>query len=390
MRLIYLDHNATTPLRPEVKKVITDSLDVFGNASSLHPFGYEAKKRLEQVRKQVLDIIHATEGQVVFTSSGSEANNLALKGLVCTGTQCRHTLCESEGFHFITTEVEHPSVYQTASCLKHLGADVTYLPVDSSGMLDPETLEKSIQPNTVLISIMIANNEVGTIMPVKELGLIARKFGIPFHVDAVQAIGKVPVDVDEMNIDLLSLSGHKLNAPKGIGALYARQTMHLCPLIHGGHQELNLRAGTENTLGIFALGASLEAAMNHGPQEMEQIKKLRDQLHQKICEKLDGVHLNGHPEQRLPGTLNLRFDKIDGAAILEMLAMQGIAVSSGSACSSGSDNPSHVLTAMGLTPEKARSSIRISLGYGNTEEEINIAAKSIIDTVNKLRALSPL
>jgi cysteine desulfurase len=390
MRLIYLDHNATTPLRPEVKTTIIDSLDVFGNASSLHPFGYEARRRLEKVRKQVLDIIRASEGQVVFTSSGSEANNLALKGLVCTGRQCRHSVCDSEGFHFITSEVEHPSVYQTAGCLKHMGADVTYLPVDSTGMIDPENLRKAIRPNTVLVSIMIANNEVGTIMPVKELGAIARHHNIPFHVDAVQAIGKIPVDVDEMNIDLLSLSGHKLNAPKGIGALYARQNMHLCPLIHGGHQELNLRAGTENTLGIFALGASLEAAMEHGLSESEVLKTLRDTLHHKICDKLDGVCLNGHPDKRLPGTLNLSFDKVDGAAILEMLAMQGIAVSSGSACSSGSDNPSHVLTAMGLSPENARSSVRISLGYGNTEEEIHIAAESIINTVSKLRALSPL
>lgn len=390
MRLIYLDHNATTPLRPEVKQVIIDSLDIFGNASSLHPFGYEARRRVESVRQRVLDVLNTTEGQVIFTSSGSEANNLALKGVICPGGLCRHSLCQTESMHFITTMVEHPSVYQTASCLKLQGADVTYLSVDGMGMVDPDELRRSIRENTALISIMLANNEVGTIMPIAELGAIAREHGIPFHVDAVQAIGKIPVDVDSMNIDLLSLSGHKLNAPKGIGALYARKSMSLCPLIHGGHQELNLRAGTENTLGIFALGKSLEVAIQEGFAEAAHVRLLRDRLHNILLERLDGVHLNGHPEKRLPGTLNLSFDRIDGAAILEMLAMEGIAVSSGSACSSGEETPSHVLTAMGLAPEKARSSIRISLGYGNTEQEILIAADTIIRTVNRLRALSPL
>lgn len=390
MRLIYLDHNSTTPLKPEVKKTILDNLDVFGNASSLHPFGYEARKRVEEVRQRVFQSIHAREGHVIFTSSGSEANNLALKGIICTGNICRHTIGKATSFHLITSAVEHPSVFLTADCLKNLGSDVTFLPVDSDGMVDPQSLQRAIRPDTLLISIMMANNEVGTIMPAKELGAIAHEHGILFHVDAVQALGKIPVNVEEMNIDLLTLSGHKLNAPKGIGALYAKQTMRLCPMIHGGHQELNLRAGTENTLGIFALGTSLESAMRYGSGEAEKTRKLRDQLHQQLVNSLDGVHLNGHPEKRLPGTLNLRFDKIDGAAVLEMLAMQGVAVSSGSACSSGSEEPSHVLTAMGLPPEQARSSIRISLGYGNTEEDILMAADIIIQTVKKLRSLSPL
>lgn len=390
MRLIYLDHNATTPLRPEVKQVIIDSLDVFGNASSLHPFGFEARSRVERVRRQVLEILHTSEGQVIFTSSGSEANNLALKGVICTGGLCRHSICQTDSMHFITTAIEHPSVYQTANCLKAQGADVTYLKVDSTGNVDPEDLRRAIRPNTVLVSVMLANNEVGTILPIADLGSIAHEHGIPFHVDAVQAVGKIPVDVDRMHIDLLSLSGHKLNAPKGIGALYARKTMLLCPLIHGGHQELNLRAGTENTLGIFALGKSLEIAMKEGLEEAAHVRALRDQLHNLLLEKLDGVHLNGHPTLRLPGTLNLTFDRIDGAAILEMLAMNGIAVSSGSACSSGEESPSYVLTAMGLSPEKARSAIRMSLGYGNTEQEIREAADIIVQTVNRLRTLSPL
>ncbi|HPQ40905.1 MAG TPA: cysteine desulfurase family protein [bacterium] len=390
MELIYLDHNATTPLHPDVKQTIIDSLDVYGNASSLHPFGFEARTRVEAARKRVLNILNATEGQVIFTSSGSEANNLALKGLVCAGRQCRHTLCNAQNFHYITSQVEHPSVYQTFRCLKHLGADVTYVPVDRYGMVDPDDIRAAIQPNTVLVSVMMGNNEVGTIQPIREIGAITRQEEIAFHVDAVQAVGKLPISVDEMNIDLLSLSGHKLNAPKGIGALYARQAMTLCPLIHGGHQELNLRAGTENTLGIFALGKALEIALTDGQAEAAHSKHLRDTMFRKLSEKLDGIHLNGHPEQRLPGTLNISFDRIDGAAILEMLAMQGIAVSSGSACSSGEESPSHVLTAMGLPPEAARSAIRISFGLGNTDDDVEKAAGLIVQTVSKLRALSPI
>jgi len=390
MELIYLDHNATTPLHPEVKNTIVESLDIFGNASSLHSYGFESRQRVEQVRSQVLEILKTTEGQVIFTSSGSEANNLALKGLICKETNCKHNACRAENFHYITSEVEHPSVYQTSACLSHLGSDVTYLPVDKYGMVDPEAVRKSIQPNTIMISIMMGNNEVGTIMPTKEIGLVAHEHGIAFHVDAVQAIGKIPIDVNDMKIDLLTLSGHKLNAPKGIGALYARKTMSLCPLIHGGHQELNLRAGTENTLGIFALGTALKICMESGIKKAETIKVLRDRMQKKLMENLDEIHLNGHPDLRLPGTLNISFDRIDGAAILEMLAMQGIAVSSGSACSSGEDKPSHVLTAMGLSPERARSAIRFSFGLGNTVEQVDKAADIVISTVNKLRKLSPL
>lgn len=390
MELIYLDHNATTPLHPDVKQTIIESLDVYGNASSLHPFGFEARNRVESVRKSVLNILKATEGQVIFTSSGSEANNLALKGLVCADQQCRHTLCNTRQFHYITSQVEHPSVYQTFRCLKHLGGEVTYVPVDHYGMVDPDDIRKAIKPNTMLVSVMMGNNEVGTIQPIREIGAITRERGIAFHVDAVQTVGKLPFSVDDMNIDLLSLSGHKLNAPKGIGALYARKTMALCPLIHGGHQELNLRAGTENTLGIFALGKALQIAMEHGEEEAAHARLLRDKMHRRLMDTLDGIHLNGHPEERLPGTLNLSFDRIDGAAILEMLAMQGIAVSSGSACSSGDEAPSHVLTAMGIPQETARSSIRISFGLGNTDAEIDKASTIIIETVEKLRALSPL
>lgn len=390
MELIYLDHNATTPLHPEVKETIVETLDVFGNASSLHPFGFEARSKVENVRNQVLQILKASEGQVIFTSSGSEANNLALKGLVCGGSHCRHTLCNANDFHYITSSVEHPSVLQTFKCLQHLGATVTFLPVDKYGMIAPDDVAKAIRSNTILVSIMMGNNEVGTLMPIEEIGKITRDKGIAFHVDAVQAVGKEDIDVDRMNIDLLSLSGHKLNAPKGIGALYLRKTISLCPLIHGGHQELNLRAGTENNLGIFALGSALSVAQKEGLQEAERIRTLRDTLFSKINNGLTGVHLNGHPEKRLPGTLNLSFDKIDGAAILEMLSMHGIAVSSGSACSSGDDEPSHVLKAMGLTIEQARSAVRISLGHGNTREEVEKVAEIIISTVTRLRELSPL
>ena len=390
MELIYLDHNATTPLHGDVRQTILDTMDIFGNASSLHPFGFTARQRVEQVRKQIMEVLNASEGHVIFTSCGSEANNLALKGLVCSGSQCAHSMCHANSFHYITTAVEHPSVIQTFECLQHIGAEVTILPVDQYGMVDPDAVRNAIKANTILVSVMMGNNEVGTIMPVGEIGKVCREKGVTFHVDAVQTVGKMPIHVDDQNIDLLSLSGHKLNAPKGIGALYVRKTISLCPLIHGGHQEDNLRAGTENNLGIFALGSALTVAAEKGEKDAAETRRLRDRLHQKLQDNLDGIKLNGHPEHRLPGTLNLSFDRIDGAAILEMLSMQGVAVSSGSACSSGDDEPSHVLTAMGLDPQSARSSVRISVGYGNTEEQIDKAAEIIIKTVNQLRKLSPL
>ncbi len=391
MKIIYLDHNATTPIHAEVKQTIVESLEVFGNASSHHTYGFAAREKIEEARVRLLGYLGASEGRIIFTSGGSESNNLVLKGLVCEGDTCARKGCVSGGRpHVITTKVEHPSVINTVSCLHRFGADVTTLPVDQYGILDPDDLIKAIRPSTVLVSVMFGNNEVGSIQPVEEIGKILRERNIAFHCDAVQAVGKIPMNVEKMKIDFLSISGHKINALKGIGALYIRKTMSLCPMIHGGAQELNLRAGTENTLGIIALDKAIEIAEKDNFRESARIQKLRDLFHEKLTSKLDGVHLNGHPEKRLPGTLNLSFDRIDSAAILEMISMLGIAASSGSACSSDEEEASHVLTAMGLPPEITRSALRFSLGYGNTEAEISKAADIIVDTVKKLRAVSPL
>jgi len=311
--------------------------------------------------------------------------------LVCKGAAGTKKFAGRKNPHVITTAVEHPSVLTTASCVDRLGADVTVLPVDKTGMVDPDDISKAIRPNTVLASIMFANNEVGTIQPVEEIGQILKKNDIAFHCDAVQAIGKLPLDVNILNIDYLSLSGHKINAPKGIGALYIRSTTSICPLIHGGHQEKNLRAGTENTLGILALGRAIEIISD--PEHRNRtahILHLRDLLEKLIREETDGVTLNGHLHERLPNTINLSFDRVDGAAVLEMLAMHGIGASTGSACSSGEETPSHVLTAMGVPPERSRSSVRFSLGFGNTEDTIRKAAETINSVIKRLRAMSPL
>ncbi len=389
MKYIYLDHNATTPIHPEVKKAIIDSMDIFGNASSMHARGFEARNAIELVRSNLMQYLGASEGRIIFTSGGSESNNLVVKGLVCEGAVCSRRAGPNRP-HVITSAVEHPSVLNTISCLNRIGADVTQLKVDKFGMVDPDDVRRNIRPSTVLVSIMMANNEVGTIQPIEEIGKLLRSRNISFHCDAVQAIGKLPVNVDALNVDYLSLSGHKINAPKGVGALYVRSTMTLCPLIQGGHQELNLRAGTENTLGIIALGKAMELAVTHLDRSADALRALRDRLHKNIIENLIGVHLNGHPDKRLPGTLNLSFDRVDSAAIVEMLSASGIASSSGSACSSGDEKPSHVLTAMNLDPERVRSAIRFSLGYGNTEEEMDMAAEIICSVVEKLRSFSPL
>ena len=391
MELIYLDHNATTPIHPEVKKSIIESLDIFGNASSLHPHGIQARELIENSRELLMKFLGADEGRIIFTSSGSESNNLVLKGLFCEGSSCALSqLRKLVRPHIITSSIEHPSVINTVECLKRAGTDVTFLPVDEFGMVDPEDLISAIKPSTVLVSIMMGNNEVGTVQPVKEIGRICHEREISFHCDAVQTVTKLPINVNELNIDFLSLSGHKINAPKGIGALYIRKEINICPLIHGGHQERNLRAGTENNLGIIALGKAIEIAFDRGENHNLETIALRDLLQQRLFEKLDGVLLNGHPTQRLPGTVNVSFDRIDGAAVLEMLAMLGISASSGSACSSGSGDVSHVLHAMGLKPERIRGAVRFSVGDGNTHEEIEHAADVIANTVTKIRALSPL
>ncbi|MBN1549923.1 cysteine desulfurase [bacterium] len=390
MQYIYLDHNATTPLRPEVKETITNSLDLYGNASSYHPLGIKARESIENARSGILAFLGADEGRLIFTSNGSESNNLVLKGLVCEGSICPRHKTARKRPHVITTQIEHPSVINTVSCLNRIGAEVTLLDVDQYGLVDPDEIKRALRPSTVLVSIMHGNNEIGTIQPIGNIGSYLQNEGITFHTDAVQTVGKIPVDVNKLNVDYLSLSGHKINAPKGIGALFIRRIMTLCPLIHGGHQEQNLRAGTENTIGIIAMGKAIELIKLEGETAIQETQRLRDRLYENLSQNLTGVHLNGHPTRRLPGTLNVSFDRIDGAALLEMMAIEGIAASTGSACSTGDSKPSHVLTALGLPPERIRSAIRFSLGYGNTETEIDTAGEKIIQMVSRLRKISPI
>jgi len=389
MREVYFDHNATTPLRPEVIEAITQALPLFGNASSAHRSGAKTRREIERVRNLIKEFLGANGGELIFTSGGSEANNMVLKGLTCQGILAS-VKDARVGRHIIVSQVEHPSVLETARCLQKLGYAVTYLPVDGFGMVNPDDVRKSITPNTILISIMYANNEVGTIQPIKEIAEIARQSSVYFHTDAVQAFGKVPLDVNELGVDFLSFSGHKINAPKGVGGLYMRAGLHVCPLIHGGHQELGERAGTENTIGILALGRAVEVARDNMTAETEQIRRMRDRLEAGLLERVADAQVNGHPINRLPGTTNISFSFIEGESILFRLDGAGICVSTGSACSSGSLEPSHVLMAMGLKHEQAHGSIRFSLGYGNTEADVDYALERVPPVIQSLRDMSPL
>nr|HDM59453.1 aminotransferase class V-fold PLP-dependent enzyme [Bacillota bacterium] len=368
MREVYLDNNATTPLHPGVQEEIKSKLALFGNASSAHRFGRAARAEVEQARKKLAQFLNTEPESIMFTSGGSESNNLVLKGLTCMSQTC--TLMERGRNHIITSQIEHPSVLNTCKCLEHLGYEVSYAPVDGYGVVDLEFIEKNISPKTILISVMWANNEVGTIQPVEEIARLAHERGVFFHTDAVQVIGKQKVDLGAVEIDYLSLSGHKFYAPKGIGAVYYRKGVPVCPLIHGGHQEFNLRGGTENTLGILAMGKAIELLADEMDDEIERVRRLRDRLEQGILERIPDVKVNGHPEKRLPGTLNVSFRYVEGESILYKLDAKGIAVSTGSACSTGSLEPSHVLMAMGLTHEIAHGSIRFSLGRENTDEDV--------------------
>jgi cysteine desulfurase len=385
----YLDNNATTPMAPEVKKAITDSLSVYGNPSSHHAFGVEARKLVESSRQDVAALLGVPADEIVFTSGGSESNNLVIKGTLCHSTSC--VFAKKIGKpHVITSVIEHPAVLESCRCLEHDGAEVTYLPVDGKGLVSPDDLEKAIKPTTKLITIMYANNEIGTIQPIAELGKIARAHDVRFHTDAVQAVGKIPVNPITDNVDFLSLSGHKLNGPKGIGALWFRNKMYVCPLIAGGHQERGQRAGTENTLGIVGLGAAARLAMSDREEEAKRVSRQRDRLQKLLVESISHTQINGSEEHRLPNTLNISFKYIEGESILFYLDFDGIAVSTGSACSSGSLEPSHVLLALGMDHGMAHGSIRFSLGRYTTDEEIDYTAEKVREVVARLRAMSPL
>lgn len=383
MKRIYLDHNATTPVYPEVMDVMLPFFgEHFGNPSSIHWAGREVKKGIETSRETVASLLGCDPKEVVFTGGGSESDNLAIKGL-----------CEAQkerGNHIITTRVEHPAVLHTCEYMEKQGFHVTYLHVDMDGMIDIEELKKTITDKTILITVMSANNETGTIFPVAEIGKIARERKIAFHTDAVQTAGKLPIDVNTLNVDLLSISAHKIYGPKGIGALYVRKGAKLRPLIHGGAQERNRRAGTENVAGIVGMGKACEIAMRDMDAESERLLKLRERLHKGLTRKIEHVKLNGHPSMRLSNTLNVSFVYVEGESLLLNLDMDGVAASSGSACSSGSLEPSHVLTAMGVSHEVAHGSVRFSLGRSNTEEDIDKIIEIMPPVVERLRAMSPL
>lgn len=385
--MIYLDNNSTTPLHPKVKERIIEFLDHYGNPSSAHTLGREVKQEIDEARQIIADFLHCHPEELIFTASGSEANNTILKN---AASACCNKKCGTKS-HIITSQIEHPSVLNTLKFLQSQDVDVTFLPVDEYGIINPEDVRKAIRPETSLISIMYANNEIGTIQPIEEITAIANEFKIPMHTDAVQAVGKLPLDLSKLPVDYLSLSGHKIYAPKGIGVLFKRSGIKdICPLICGGHQEQNLRAGTENTIGIVAIGEAFRQLQLEMDESVEKIRTLRDRLENGLLEQIDNIKINGHRQNRLCTTLNVSFKNIEGESILLRLDLFGIAVSTGSACSSGSLDPSHVITALNVTPEIAHSSVRFSLGRQTTEEEIDKTIEVTKEVVAFLRKLSPI
>lgn len=383
MKRIYFDHSATTPVDNEVAKITLEYMtEKFGNPSSVHSFGRETRKAVEEARESLAKLIGANVNEIFFTSGGTESDNLALKGIAFANRK--------KGNHIITTVIEHHAVLHACEYLEKQGFTVTYLPVDENAMVRVEDVKNAITDQTILISVMFANNEVGTIQPIKEIGQIAKENNIYFHTDAVQVVGNYPIDVNQCNIDLLSLSGHKFYGPKGIGAIYIRKGVKIESLQQGGSQERKLRAGTENVSGIVGLGKAAEIARLEMDNRIAHVKILRDKLIKGIQEKISDIKLNGHPETRLPGNVNFSFLYIEGESLLLNLDLKGIAASSGSACTSGSLDPSHVLLAMGLTHEKAHGSLRLSLGHGNTEYDVEYCLEVLPQIVERLRSMSPL
>ena len=383
MQHFYFDHNATTPVSAEVLETMVSCLgQVYGNASSIHHFGQAAKQRLEAARRQVAGLIHCRPQEVVFTSGGTEADNLAILGVV------RQSARPSR--HVITSAIEHPAVLNTCTALQQEGVEVTFVPVGSNGVVDPDDIRRALRPETVLVSIMHANNELGTVQPIAEIAAITRAAGVYLHSDGVQSLGKLPVDVHALGVDLYSLSGHKIYAPKGIGALYVRKGVRLAAIQFGGHHERERRPGTENVPGAAALGRAAELAARDLPSESARLAELRDRLESGILERVPDAGVHGMHAPRAPNTTNLYFDGLEGEALVIALDLRGFAVSSGSACSSGAVEPSHVLLALGLAPERARSSIRFSLGHSNTAEQVDELAEAVAASVRHLRKLSPV
>lgn len=378
MHRAYFDHNATTPIAPEVRHTVVSCLDeTYGNASSIHHFGQAAKQRLEAARRQLAALIGARPAEIVFTGGGTEADNMAILGMVRAAPGLRK--------HVITTAIEHPAVLAPCSQLEHEGVSVTRLPVGSTGIINPDDIARALRPETVLVSVMHANNEIGTVQPIAE---IAARVNVPLHVDGVQALGKIPVDVAALGVSLYSMSAHKLYAPKGVGALYIRKGTKVAPLAFGGHHERDRRPGTENVPGIAGFGAAAELAASDLRRESEQIAALRDRLENTVLSRIPEAGVNGARAPRTPNTTNIYFDGIDGEAIVIALDLRGFAVSTGSACSSGAVTPSHVLTAIGLSAERARASIRFSLGRSNTIEQVDALVDALEASVTHLRRIS--
>lgn len=376
-----MDHNATTPIRPEVLEAFLPFYrEHFGNPSSVHAEGQETRAAVEEAREKVAALIGARPREVVFTGCGTESDNMAIRGVLAANPD--------KGRHIVTTAIEHPAVLETCLYLESQGAEVTYVRVGRSGVVDPEDVAKAIRGDTLLVSVMHGNNESGCVQPVEEIGRIAKERGAIFHCDAVQTAGKVPINVNAMHIDLLALSGHKLNAPKGIGALYIREGTPMDALVTGGHQERNRRSGTENVAGIVALGKACELAMREMEEESARLRRLRDRLQEGLLERIPEVEVNGDLARRLPGTLNASFRAVGGEPLLINLDLAGVAVSTGSACASGNTEPSHVLKAMGVPKALIEGSLRFSLGWGNTQEDVDYVIEILPGIVSRLRAIS--
>lgn len=383
MKRIYLDHAATTPIDPQVYEVMTKVLsEEYGNPSSIYSEGRSVKKYVETAREQIAKAINADIREIYFTGSGSEADNWAIKGIAMKN--------RAKGKHIITTQIEHHAILHTCEYLEKDGFEVTYLPVDEFGLISLDDLKAAIRKDTILVSIMFANNEIGTIEPIKEIGEIVKEKGIIFHTDAVQAFGNVPIDVKDLNVDLLSISAHKIYGPKGMGALFIRKGVLIDNLIHGGAQERKKRAGTENTAGIAAFGKAAELAVTNLEENSKHLQTLRDMLIEGVMAKIPQVRLNGHPIKRLPGNVSFCFDYIEGESILLSLDLAGIAASSGSACTSGSLDPSHVLLAIGLPAGVAHGSLRLTIGKHTSQEDIEYVIEQLVVIIERLRKMSPI
>ena len=382
-KVIYLDHAATTPVKPEVLEAMLPYFtEKFGNPSSIYSLGRGNRKAIEESREKVAKALNAKSKEIFFTSGGSEADNWCIKGVAFAN--------QDKGKHIITSNIEHHAVSHTTKYLERFGFEITYIPVDEKGLVHVEDIEKAIRPDTILISIMFANNEIGTVQPIEEIGKLARAKGIYFHTDAVQAVGNIHIDVEKMNIDILSLSAHKFYGPKGVGALYIRDGVKISPMIHGGAQERGKRASTENVPAIVGLGKAIEIATEGIDEYGRKLRELRDRVIKEVLEKIPYSRLNGDIENRLPGNANFSFEFVEGESILLSLDMKGICASSGSACTSGSLDPSHVLLAIGLPHEIAHGSLRLTFGEENTHEDIDTLMQVLPPIIERLRNMSPL